>query len=409
MSLPAPITLPVRASLRDKILLGLSFRDYLKAQVTPFNIIAAIILAIGIPVAWIRFTQGIAATTNLTDTYPWGMWIGVDVLCGVALAAGGFTIGSAVYIFGMKEYHPIVRPAVLTGFLGYFFVIIGLAFDLGRPWRLPYPMFVSYGTTSVMFLVGWHVATYLSCQFVEFSPALLEWIGLKRLRKIAVGVTVGATIFGVILSTLHQSALGGLFLLTPGKLHPLWYTPYLPIFFLNSAIIAGMSMIIFEGMMSHKFFSKQINHQDHGKFDKLTLGIGKAAAVTMFGYFGLKVIGLAHGQHYDLLWTPLGRWWLVEVLGFILGPCLLFAWAFRRRSPGWTRVAAVWAVLGVMLNRINVSMIAFNWMEPERNVPKWMEFVVTISIITVGILTFRWIVNRMPILWEHPEYESELH
>ncbi len=408
MSLPAHAAYLPRATFKQKLFLGLGFRDYLKAQITPFNIIAAIILAVGIPVTWLRFTQGLAATTNLTDTYPWGLWIGVDVLCGVALAAGGFTLGSAVYLFGMKEYHPIVRPAVLTGFLGYFFVVIGLAFDLGRPWRLPYPMFVSYGVTSVMFLVGWHVALYLSCQFVEFCPAVLEWLGWKRWRKFAVSLTIGATIFGVILSTLHQSALGALFLLTPSKLHPLWYTPYLPVFFLHSAIIGGMTMVIFESMLSHKFFSKQINHHDHQNFDKLTLGLGKAAAVALFGYFGLKITGLAYGRHYDLVFTPLGYWWLLEVFGFVLGPCLLFVWAFRRRSPNWTRVAAIWTVLGIILNRVNISMIAFNWKEPERYVPKWSEFVVTIMIITVGIITFRWIVNRMPILWEHPEYESEL-
>jgi Ni/Fe-hydrogenase subunit HybB-like protein len=269
-------------------------------------------------------------------------------------------------------------------------------------------MFVSYGTTSVMFLVGWHVATYLSCQFVEFSPALCEWIGLKRLRKFAVGLTIGATIFGVILSTLHQSALGALFLLTPSKLHPLWYTPYLPVFFLYSAIIGGMSMVIFESMLSHRFFSKQISHHEHQNFDKLTLGLGKAAAVALFGYFALKIIGLAYSRNYGLLFTPMGYWWLVEIFGFILGPSLLFVWAYRRRNAFVTRVAAIWTVLGIILNRVNVSMIAFNWTEPMRYVPKWMEFAVTITIITVGVITFRWIVNRMPILWEHPEYESEL-
>ncbi|MBM3324598.1 MAG: hypothetical protein FJY66_02920 [Calditrichaeota bacterium] len=385
----------------------MSFGDYVKKQITPFNIIAALILAVGIPVTFVRFTQGLAATTHLTDNYPWGLWIGVDVLCGVALAAGGFTLGSAVYLFGMKEYHAIVRPAVLTGFLGYFFVVVGLCFDLGRPWRLPYPMLVSYGTTSVMFLVGWHVALYLTCQFVEFCPAIFEWLGWKNFRKWAVRLTIGATVFGVILSTLHQSALGALFLLAPGKLHPLWYTSFIPVFFLVSAIIGGISMVIFESMLSHRVFSNQINHQDHNHFDKLTIGLGKAAATILFGYFCLKWVGVAHGQHWDLLNTPLGRWFLVEVIGFVLFPCLLFVWAVRRESAAWARVAAIWTVLGIILNRVNVSMVAFNWNLPDRYFPKWTEFVVTITIITVFILTFRWIVNRMPVLWEHPEYPPE--
>lgn len=397
----------IRDQLTDKLFLGMTPGEYIKKQITPFNIVAALILAVGIPITFVRFTQGLAATTNLTDNYPWGLWIGVDVLCGVALAAGGFTLGSAVYLFGMKEYHAIVRPAVLTGLLGYFFVVIGLSFDLGRPWRLPYPMLVSYGTTSVMFLVGWHVALYLSCQFVEFCPAIFEWLGWKTLRKWAVRVTIGATIFGVILSTLHQSALGALFLLTPGKLHPLWYTPFLPIFFLASAIIGGMTMVIFESMFSHRVFSRQIGHHEHENFDRLTLGLGKAAAAALFAYFTLKWIGVAHGQHWDLLNTPLGYWFLVEVIGFVLIPCFIFVWAVRRESAAWVRFAAIYTVIGIILNRVNVSIIAFNWNLPDRYFPKWTEFVVTITIITVGILTFRWIVNRMPVLWEHPDYPSE--
>jgi Ni/Fe-hydrogenase subunit HybB-like protein len=396
-----------REQVTNKLFLGMTFRDYVKNLITPFNIIAALILAVGIPITFVRFTQGLAATTHLTNNYPWGLWIGVDVLCGVALAAGGFTLGSAVYLFGMKEYHAIVRPAILTGFLGYFFVVIGLCFDLGRPWRLPYPMLVSYGTTSVMFLVGWHVALYLSCQFVEFCPAIFEWLGWKTLRRWAVGLTIGATIFGVILSTLHQSALGALFLLTPGKLHPLWYTPFLPVFFLTSAVIGGICMVIFESMLSHRVFSRQIDHHEHANFDRLTIGLGKAAAAALFAYFALKWIGVAHGHHWDLLNTPLGHWFLVEVIGFILVPCLIFVWAVRRESAPGVRVAAIYTVLGIILNRVNVSIVAFNWNLPDRYFPKWTEFAITITIITVGLLTFRWIVNRMPVLWEHADYPPE--
>ena len=91
-----------------------------------------------------RFTQGMGAVSNLSDANPWGIWIAFDVLCGVALAAGGFITGSAVHLFGMKEYRPLVRPAILTGFLGYALVVVGLLFDLGRPWRLPYPMMAQF-------------------------------------------------------------------------------------------------------------------------------------------------------------------------------------------------------------------------------------------------------------------------
>ncbi len=390
---------------RDKMFLGMTFPEYLKSLITPFNFVAAIIISVGIPIAFIRFTQGLEATTNLTDSYPWGLWIGFDVLCGVALAAGGFTLGSAVYLFGMKEYRPIVKPAILTGFLGYFFVIIGLCFDLGRPWRLPYPMFVSYGVTSVMFLVGWHVALYLSCQFLEFCPSVFEWLGMKKLRKFVVSLTIGATIFGVILSTLHQSALGGLFLLAPSKVHPLWYSPFITVFFFVSAIIAGITMVIFESMMSHRVFHHQLDPNFTAKFDRLTIGLGKGAAALLITYFCMKWIGVAHGNNWHYLGTGYGALFFMEMIGFVLAPAFAFAIAVRNQSAKLVRFAAIWTILGVILNRLNVSIFTFNWQLDERYFPHWMEYAITITIVTVGLLTFRWIVNRMPVLYDHPDYE----
>ena len=395
-----------RSWVIEKLFMRKTIKEYLKGLITPFNLVAALILLVGVPVSVYRFTQGLGPSTNLSDNNPWGLWIGFDVLSGVALAAGGFVMGTAVYLFGLKEYHPTVRPAVLTGFLGYFFVVVGLCFDLGRPWRLPYPMLVSVGVTSVLLLVGWHVALYLATQFVEFCPALFEWLGLKNFRKWAVRLTVGATIFGAILSTLHQSALGALFLLVPGKLHPLWYSSYLPVFFLISAIIAGISIVIFESMLSHRVFGNRINHQGVD-FDKLTLGLGKATAIGLFAYFALKWVGVAHDNRWDLLNTPLGHWFLVEVFIFVLFPCLLFTWAVRKSNAALVRFASIITVIGIIINRINVAIVGLNWNIEDRYFPSWMEFVVTITIITVGLLTFRWIVNRMPVLYEHPEYKEE--
>ncbi len=391
----------------EKLLLGMDLPDYLRSLLTPFNFIVAAILAVGLPITFLRFTQGIGAISNLTDNNPWGLWIGVDVLSGVALAAGGFTIGTAVYLFGMKKYKMVVRPAVLTGFLGYFFVVIGLCYDLGRPWRLPYPMVISYGVTSVMFLVGWHVATYLTVQFLEFSPALFEWLGWKNFRKWAVRITIGATILGVILSTLHQSALGALFLMAGAKLHPLWYSPFIPIFFFISAICAGMTMVIFESTLSHRIFGDQVSHEDHKKLDDVTVGLGQGAAALLFTYFCLKWIGVAHDHNWHYLGTEMGSWFLLEVFGFVLAPALLLFYGYRIKAPTVVRVGAVWAILGIIFNRVNVSMIALNWDQPDRYVPHWMEFGVTITVITIGVLTFRFIVNRMPILRKHPAYADD--
>lgn len=375
---------------------------------TPFNVITGIILLVGFVLAIIRFTQGLASTTNTTDTYPWGLFIGFNVMAGVALSAGGFVIGTFVYLFGMKKFHLVLRPAILTGFLGYFFVVVALSFDLGRPWRLPYPMFVSFGVTSVLFLVAWHVALYLSCQFVEISPAIFEWLGWKNWRKVAVSITIGVTVFGVILSTLHQSALGALFLLAPSKLHPLWYSSSIPIFFFVSAIAAGISVVIFVELLTRKYFKHQIRQEDEAELDDAVIGLAQAGSVVLFTYFAVKVVGIASGNHWSLLNTPYGNWFLFELLGFALLPSVLFGVGYRNRNVRLIRFTALLAILGIVLNRLNVSIIAFQWYLPpdERYVPSWMELAVSIAIITFGIWTFRWIVNRMPILREHPEYKN---
>ena len=192
-------TVVPRSWAREKLLMGLSLREYVRGLVTPFNIAAALILLVGLPAIAYRYTYGLGAVTNLSQTNPWGLWIGLDVLSGVALAAGGYVLACTVHIFGLKQYYPVLRPAILTGLLGYFFVVVGLMVDLGRPWRIPYPVIYSYGVTSVMFLVAWHVGLYLSVQFLEFCPAILEWLGLRQIRRWALKLTIAATAFGVIL------------------------------------------------------------------------------------------------------------------------------------------------------------------------------------------------------------------
>ncbi|MCK6456341.1 MAG: polysulfide reductase NrfD [Phycisphaerae bacterium] len=382
-----------------------SVRGHLRSYVTPFNVVAAAILCIGAPVTVNRFVNGLAATTNLTDDVPWGLWIGFDVLCGVALAAGGFVMAATVHLFGLREYQPLVRPAILTGFLGYFFVVIGLMYDLGRPWRLPFPMVYSPGVTSVMFEVAWCVALYLTVQFLEFCPAIFEWLGLRRWRAWAVWLTTGLTVFGVLLSTLHQSALGGLFLIAPGKLHPLWYSPYLPLLFFASAVAAGIAMVIVESMLSHRVFRSHVEHHDERQMNRLVLGLGRAGAIVLMAYFCMKCLAFAHEHGWHLLRTPYGYWWLVEMLGFILCPCMMYAIAARRGLVWLVRVASVVTVLGIVLNRLNVSIIAYRWDAARRYVPDWQEFVITITIVTTGLIMFRWIVNRMPVLHDDPRYE----
>jgi Ni/Fe-hydrogenase subunit HybB-like protein len=390
----------------DKILMGLTPGAYVRSLFTPFNVVAGLILAVGIPVIVYRFAYGLGAATNLTQETPWGIWIGVDMLCGVALAAGGFSMAATVYVFGLKDFHPIVRPAVLTAFLGYLFAVLGLMCDLGRPWNLPVPMIYSFGTTSVMFEVGWCVMLYTTVLALEFSPALFEWLGIgEGIRRLIIKATMGLTVAAVMLSTLHQSSLGALFLMAPTKIHPLWYSPFIPAFFFISAIAAGLSMVIVESTLSHRAFQERVDHDLN--LDKIAVGLARAGAVVLFAYFFLKLQGVADGGNWALLATPMGYWFLFEVVGFVLIPSFLFAHGARTRNTRLITWTAAWTVLGVVVNRVNVSVVAFNWNVAHHYVPSWMEVATTLTLITTGVLCFRWIVNRMPILRELPQYRDE--
>jgi len=392
--------------VQENVFLGKPSGQYLKGLIGPLNIIAALIILVGLPLIVLRYLTGLAAVTHASNDQPWGLFLSWGLFCGVPLASTGFIMASTVYLFGLKEYYPLLRPAVLTGFIGYLFAVIYLLVDLGMPWRLPYPMFKSFGTGSVMFLVAWHVALYLSTQFVEFCPAVFEWLGADRWRRWALNVTIGATIFGVILSTLHQSALGALFLLAPAKLHPLWYSPYLPLLFFVSSIFGGLSMIIVESTLIRRFLPGRMDPANQLVLDRLTLGLGKGAALTLITYFALKMVALAHGNHWDLLATNYGMWFLVEIIVFVLLPCFLFVVGVRSARAGVVRLAAVVAILGVLANRFTVSMFAFNWQLPHREFFYWKEILVVGAILTIEIVVYRWIVNRLPVHKEHPHYRG---
>jgi len=376
------------------------------ALFTPFNIIAGVIVLIGLGLTVMRFTGGLAAVTNLTDYNPWGIWIAFDLLCGVALAAGGYTTSAACYIFGLKRYHGAVRPAILTAFLGYSLVVFALHYDVGRPWRLPFPIFLQQGTTSILFEVGLCVFIYLTVLFVEFLPVALEWQGWPRLRNLLVKLTMALTILGVILSTMHQSSLGALFLIAPSKLHPLWYSAYLPLFFFVSSIFAGLSMVIFEGSLSHRWLHHKM---DQGHLDasvQVVLGFAKAASLVMFGYLILKVFGLAMDNRWHYLLTGYGVWFLVEILGFVALPCYLYALGAREKNLTLIRRTSVLAVLGIVVNRFNICLVAFNWQlsAADRYFPSLGEIGVSVFVVTVGLIAFKFITTRMPVFHEHPDY-----
>lgn len=375
---------------------------------TPFNVISIPVILLGIALIVIRFARGIGSITNLTQDTPWGLWIGFDVVTGVAFAGGAYVLTFMVYILKMDKYHSIVRVTVLNGFLAYLFYAGALLLDLGRPWNVINPIIGnSFGTSSVLFLVAWHFLLYMLAELIEFSPAVAEWLGARRARKILSGMTIGAVIFGITLSTLHQSGLGALFLMAKDKIHPLWYSEFIPVLFLVSSVFAGLSMVIFEGSISHRVFSEQISEKDHQSQKSIVHSLAKICAGAMFAYLFLQLLVFIHDKNWEYINTPMGYWFVVEIIGFVLVPMLLFFYSYRKTNLLMIRIAAILTMIGVILNRLNVSVIGFKWDAPLHYVPSWMEFVVTLTVIFAEIWIFRWVINRMPVLRESPAWARE--
>jgi len=377
---------------------------------TPFNIISFPIVLLGFGLIVIRFMKGLGAITNLTQEVPWGLWIGFDVVTGVAFAGGAYVLTFMVYILNMKKYHSIVRVTILNGFLAYAFYTGALLLDLGRPWNVVNPIIGNnFGTSSVLFLVAWHFLLYMMAELLEFSPAIAEWLGAKRAAKILSGMTIGAVIFGITLSTLHQSGLGALYLMAKDKIHPLWYSEFIPILFLVSSVFAGLSMVIFEGTISHKVFFNQISEKNDKAQNGIIHGLAKICAGAMFAYFFLQFLVFLHDRNWDYLNTPMGYWFLVEMIGFVFVPMLLFFYSYRKYNILLIRVAAILTMIGVVLNRLNVTVIGFRWDAATHYIPSWMEIVVTLAVIFTEIWVFRWIINRMPVLRESPSWVEHDH
>ncbi len=373
-----------------------------------FNIISVPVMTLGVVLIVIRFVKGIGSITNLDQEVPWGLWIGFDVVTGVAFAGGAYVLTFIVYILNVQKYKSIVRVTVLNGFLAYVFYAGALLLDLGRPWNVINPIIGnSFGVSSVLFLVAWHFLLYMLAQLIEFSPAIAEWIGARRARKILSGMTLAAVIFGITLSTLHQSGLGALFLMAKDKIHPLWYSGFIPILFFVSSIFAGLSMVIFEGSISHRVFYNKISEKNRKSHHGILHGLSGICAFTMFIYFFLQVIVFLHGKHWDLLNTRMGYWYLTEIFGFVVLPMILFFISYRNHRITLIKIAAIITMIGIIINRLNVTVIGYKWDAAVPYVPSWMEIVVTFTVLFAEIWIFRWVINRMPVLSDSPDWVRE--
>src|SRR5215472_12838606 len=286
------------------------------ARITIWRAIFAAIMLSGAAAPYLRVMHGLGGSTNLSDQFPWGIWVAFDVMCGVGLAAGGFTLVAIVHIFNIEKYRPVLRPAVLTAFLGYTLVVVGLLYDLGRPDRLWHPL-VMWNPHSVMFEVAWCVMLYTTVLFLEFLPMVFEKFGWHRPHSWIHNISVPLMIAGVLLSTLHQSSLGSLFLIVPEKMYPLWYSPTLPAQFYVSAIGVGLAMTIFESWHSSRAFGRALELS-------LLASMGRVLSVLMSVYLWLRFVDLGRRGVLGLLVLNRSETWLFLLeITLLLAPTVL--------------------------------------------------------------------------------------
>lgn len=364
------------------------------SRVRNLKFILWLVAGLATAVAAARYLYGLGVTTNLSDSYPWGLWVGFDVMGGVALAAGGFIITAAVYIFRLERFHAVVRPAVLTAFLGYVAVAVGLLFDLGLPWNI-WHMIVFWNPHSPLFEVGWCVMLYLTVLSLEFFPVPAEeFTALARVRRVLIRLRLPLVIAGIGLSTLHQSSLGSLFLIMPYRLHPLWYSPLLPVLFLISAIALGMMMVTFESHFTAFLYRRT---PETGTLSRL----GSAARWVLVGYLVLRFADLAARGQLPQLATPdwhVALFWF-EIALMAAAPAALLSIPSIRNTRQGQWIAAALGVAGVVLNRIDVGGLAHIRRANAFYLPSWTELTISAGVVAGAALVFLFMLEHFKV-WE---------
>ncbi len=354
-----------------------------------------LLVVIGTLAALLRFVLGLGATTNLNDTYPWGLWISFDVVTAVPLAAGAFTLGAIVHCFNIKKLEPLVRPAIVTGFLSYSLVSVGLLLDLGQPQRGWHVLFY-WNLKSPMFEVAVCVVAYTTVLILELLSPVAEKFGWKVSLRVLRWLEMPLVIAAAAISTLHQSTLGTFFLIAVDKLHNLWYNPMLPMLFWVSAICSGISIIILEATASHKW----LGQPNEGELLQI---LAKILPWTLGLYLALRGYSLVFLAERPLFDRPgLNLSFILEVgVGFVL-PFIMLTWKSVRENDRLRASAAGMVIFGLVLNRFNVSM--FGMMDPKQlYFPSTIETLVTVGIIAAHILFFVLIAKYFPIFEHHPE------
>lgn len=368
---------------------------------TPSTIVFTVFIALGGIILLYRLFAGLGAVTNLNDRFPWGLWISIDVLGGVAMAAGGFLIAGTVYILNWKKYKPIVRAAILNAFFGYALAATAISLDIGIPWRIWHPT-VMWQIHSVMWVVAIHVVLYTTTLATESSPMLFEKLKMTGAYRLVEKIMVPIVLFGVLLSILHQSSLGAVFLITPSKMSPLWYNGQLPTLFLISAVMMGLSMVSLENYISGKAFGHEINMD-------IMSGLARGVMITAAIYLAAKIYLLASGPGIAAAFagTMESNMFLIEMAVSVIIPLAMLLVKSTREDIGRIFIVNIMVITGVLLNRLNVSMFGMYRDQAATGIgyfPTLMEFIVTMAFISMSIVGFKVCVKYLRVFPEAAEH-----
>jgi Ni/Fe-hydrogenase subunit HybB-like protein len=360
-------------------------------RLTFWKVVAVALMTAGFTAAVWRYSQGLGATTNLGDTFPWGIWIGFDILVGVGLAAGGFTIAAAVYIFNIERFRPILRPTILTAFLGYLLVIAGLMVDLGRPWAIWHAI-IYWNPHSVMFEVAWCVMLYTAVLALEFSPVVFEKFNMERPLKILHAITIPLVVVGVVLSTLHQSSLGSLFLIVPSRMHPLWYSNIIPFLFIISCVAAGLCMTIFESFLSSRAFGRQVELP-------LLTDLARVVVVVLALYFTVRIQDLVSRDalKYAFEMNYQSILFAGEIILGVVVPFFLLLSRRIRESKIGLFYSSVLVLLGFVAHRINTAITSMEQYPNRIYVPSWQELTITAGLCAFGFVAFGFVARYFDV------------
>jgi len=362
---------------------------------TGWRVIATVLILAGVGAAFARFRLGLGATTNLTDEFPWGLWIGFDFL-GIGLAAAGFTIVAAVNLFHAKDYEPIVRPAVLTAFIGYLLVVFVLIIDLGRPDHFWHPL-VMWNPHSVMCEISWCLMLYTTVLSLEFAPIVLEKLAIHKPIKWIHAISLPLMIFGVLLSTLHQSSFGSLYLIVPNRLHPLWYTPLLPVLFFISCLASGIAMVLLESLLLSRSGRSLLPAA-------LRANLARIMAVALALYFVVRIQDLlSRGLLHEML-TPSyysAAFYAEILLGYLIPFSLLMFERIRTTARGLYATTLL-VLAGFAANRMDTAVTGLESWPSHTYFPSIMEILIMLGIVAIGASAFSLVVRYLPIFPAEP-------